>query len=93
MPYNTKLITEDLTVLRPASELALLAADAEKIQELNSVAHQCNCAANTGLTELTWSRSLFAETIAELKAQGYKVTEVTDHIAVEGSMYIISWKV
>lgn len=90
MPITTKLITEDLTSLRPASELASVAADAEKIQELNAVAHQCNCAANTGATELTWSMPLFPETIAELEANGYELKQLPGPIA--NKMYIISWK-
>jgi len=65
--------SDEMTTLKPASEVKTIADEAEEILEQQSVAYLINEAANTGSHMVVWSKSISDELKQVLEGQGYKV--------------------
>lgn len=81
---------DELTELKPASEVAQIASEAEFIHEKESVAAAINNAANTGTRSIRWSKPLSDKMQEELEAQGYRVTQ-NDRAADPDTSWTISF--
>lgn len=73
----TLIPIDELTDLKPATDVKAVADEAVKILEEQAVAAAINSAANTGQHSITWSKSLSDAIQVVLKGQGYTVTRNT----------------
>lgn len=64
---------DELTELKPASEVKVVADSAYSILEEKSVAACINTAANTGEHHVVWQKTLSPEMITKLESKGYRV--------------------
>lgn len=72
---NIKLIpTEDISTLKPASEVKAVADAAIRIQQEAAVARLINYAANTGEHTVVWQHPMDDALRDVLQGQGYKIT-------------------
>lgn len=78
---------DELTILKPASELLAVSVSAEADAQLKSIAYQLNSAANTGETSIQHEGRLLDEVVKKLKEHGYALT--VKHAG--GIGYIISF--
>lgn len=81
---------EELTTLKPASDVRSVADSAYEIHEEMSVAHDINTAANSGEKSVAIVRKLSENLSAKLKAQGYTITDASENYP-EPYCYVISW--
>lgn len=81
---------EELTTLKPASDVRNVADSAYEIHEEMSVAHDINTAANSGEKSISIVRKLSDNLIEKLKAQGYTITDASENYP-EPYCYVISW--
>lgn len=81
---------EELTTLKSASDVRLVADSAYEIHEEMSVAHDINTAANSGEKSVTVVRKLSESIISKLKADGYEITDSSENYP-EPYCYVISW--
>ena len=81
---------EELTTLKSASDVRLVADSAYEIHEEMSVAHDINTAANSGDKSVAVVRKLSENLTVKLKAHGYKIDDASEHYP-EPYCYIISW--
>lgn len=80
---------EELSVLKPASEAKSVSQSALDSQQIMTVAHQINTAANTASTHVVYYGDLREATKKSLKDNGYKISQVPQQI---GCAYKISWE-
>lgn len=66
---------DEMTELKPASEVKAIADSAVSIIEQETVAAAINQAANTGGHAITYSKPISNELVKTLQAQGYNVTK------------------
>lgn len=81
---------EELTTLKPASDVRNVADSAYEIHEEMSVAHDINTAANSGEKSITIVRKLSENLESKLKAKGYIITTASENYP-EPYCYVISW--
>lgn len=81
---------EELTNLKPASDVRNVADSAYEIHEEMSVAHDINTAANSGEKSITIVRKLSENLESKLKAKGYTITTASENYP-EPYCYVISW--
>lgn len=81
---------EELTTLKPASDVRNVADSAYEIHEEMSVAHDINTAANLGEKSITIVRKLSENLESKLKAKGYTITTASESYP-EPYCYVISW--
>lgn len=81
---------EELTTLKPASDVRNVADSAYEIHEEMSVAHDINTAANSGEKSITIVRKLSENLESKLKAKGYTITTASENYT-EPYCYVISW--
>ena len=81
---------EELTTLKPASDVRNVADSAYEIHEEMSVAHDINTAANSGEKSITIVRKLSENLESKLKARGYTITTASESYP-EPYCYVISW--
>lgn len=81
---------EEISELKPASDVRSTALEASKIHEKESVARLINLAANTGELRAIWEHPLSDDLKSELESQGYHVSKKTV-AANPNFMYIIEW--
>lgn len=81
---------EELTTLKPASDVRNVADSAYEIHEEMSVAHDINTAANSGEKSITIVRKLSENLESKLKAKGYTITTASENYP-EPYCYVISW--
>lgn len=81
---------EELTTLKPASDVRNVADSAYEIHEEMSVAHDINTAANSGGKSITIVRKLSENLESKLKAKGYTITTASESYP-EPYCYVISW--
>lgn len=81
---------EELTTLKPASDVRNVADSAYEIHEEMSVAHDINTAANSGEKSITIIRKLSENLESKLKAKGYTITTASENYP-EPYCYVISW--
>lgn len=81
---------EELTTLKPASDVRNVADSAYEIHEEMSVAHDINTAANSGEKSITIVRKLSENLESKLKAKGYTITTASESYP-EPYCYVISW--
>lgn len=84
------IVQAELNVLKPATELAAVAANAVYNHELASIARECNLAANTGAVSVAWNKPISENAKKVLSDNGYRVQSV-EFSAAKDSMYTISW--
>lgn len=81
---------EELTTLKPASDVRNVADSAYEIHEEMSLAHDINTAANSGEKSITIVRKLSENLKSKLKAKGYTITTASENYP-EPYCYVISW--
>ena len=81
---------EELTTLKPASDVRNVADSAYEIHEEMSVAHDINTAANSGEKSITIVRKLSENLESKLKAKGYTITTASENYP-EPYCCVISW--
>lgn len=81
---------EELTTIKPASDVRNVADSAYEIHEEMSVAHDINTAANSGEKSITIVRKLSENLESKLKAKGYTITTASENYP-EPYCYVISW--
>lgn len=81
---------EELTTLKSASDVRLVADSAYEIHEEMSVAHDINTAANSGDKSVAIVRKLSENLRAKLEAHGYTVEDASENYP-EPYCYVISW--
>jgi len=85
------LVDKDhLTELRSAAEARTTALTGLDEIQLKAVAYAINTASNTGETSVIFKEALRENTVAELKAKGYKILDAG--YANKTSVHLISWK-
>ena len=84
---------DELPVLRPASDVADVAANAKLDAEKMALAKLINSTANTGEYTALYNNQISDEAIAALESEGYTVTQRSPvRTADPKFQYIISWK-
>lgn len=83
---------DEMAVLHSAAEAKSVADTAVDDANVISAAKQINNAANTGSTEIYWTREMTDNLKSTLEGQGYTVNQVHDRTAKPGWYWIISWK-
>lgn len=83
-----KIPVEELTTLRPASELKEVANTAVEETEKASIAYALNSAANCGQHEKAVNGPISDKLMEELKQQGYEIID-NSHAVKSGYSYII----
>lgn len=81
---------DELTTLRPASEVKTVSETAEYEQEKLAVAHIINSAANTGETCAIVNHRLSDALITELKNNGYTLSYTVSRVNITDEV-VISW--
>lgn len=69
--------TDQISTLKPASEVKAVADDADKIHEEQGVARLINLAANVGQHSAIYKHPMSDDLLKVLKGQGYKVTKMS----------------
>lgn len=81
---------EELTTLKSASDVRLVADSADEIHEEMSVAHDINTAANSGEKSVAIVKKLSDNLTSKLKAKGYTITDASENYP-EPYCFVISW--
>lgn len=84
---------DEMSTLKLADELRSVADTALIDNQLQSLAHMLNTAANTGAYSILWAGELFDENIQTLKEHGYSI-EPVDNVARDNNpQYRINFNV
>ena len=83
---------DEIGIYHTAAEVKSVADEAEKLQQLTSIAKAINTAANTGAYVTRVMGPILPEIITQLETDGYTITAVVEGAAKPTDQFDISWE-